>query len=108
MDDMAPAILVGSFLHDLSKRRDKKLGRKIDEANQDIEQLKSDTADAIDASARRAEERQTMRSEERIRRLKDSGELQQDTDRSVDGENETRVDVDNEEMASKHEYGESA
>ena len=89
MDDMAPAILVGSFVHDLSKRRDRKLGRKIDEANQDIEQLKSDTADAIDASARRAEERQTMRSEGRIRRHKDGDELQQDTDSSVNEKNET-------------------
>ncbi|HEX5796950.1 MAG TPA: hypothetical protein VFX86_01020 [Candidatus Saccharimonadales bacterium] len=58
MDEMAPAILVGSFIDDSSKRRDRKLGRRIDEANQDLEKLKVDTQDSIEARARRAETRQ--------------------------------------------------
>ncbi|HEX5455865.1 MAG TPA: hypothetical protein VFW77_00690 [Candidatus Saccharimonadales bacterium] len=66
MDEMAPAILVGSFVNDLSRGRDRKLGRRIDEANRDIEQIKSNTADAIEAGARRAEKRQAMHDEERI------------------------------------------
>jgi hypothetical protein len=88
MDEIAPAILVGSFVHDLSKQRDKKLGRRIEEANKDIEQLKSDTADAIEASARRAEARQALQTEAGIKQM-GNNEFQQG---KTDGEKPISTD----------------